>query len=698
MIKTLKTILTASIFTMLILPFVSCEKPVPIEEIVEIISLEASSVTMTSAQVHVKATDDITIHYAYFKSAQEPAEDEKMWLTQSVKDSIAIIQISELDPETAYKVEMYGMSASGKETERHSLTFNTEEVPLDPSISVENIESMATHNSAQVKVSTKDVEKFYYTYYFKDLRPEDEAQIKWVEIATTTGEEDNLVDLSNLTTSTTSDIMYTMEVYAVGGEKTTDPVMVDFYTKKIEMIAISDIEVGTFGASFKFDITLSKELGLCDGVIYKAYLTSRYAENKLSSDIQYGTVKRAYESGEYDLVDSYLLTPNTEYTLAYATAELDEEGKLTKIVGGVKTHEFTTAARQIDENSSAEASLTIPSEGITFNTINYTTHRSDDCVAYYIGSVSDTELAGKTVKDYILENDFLTKSSYKTFLEYSSEHKEYVLVESLDGTLKNLETSTSYNIFTVAISKSGTISKIHSVQVATAGLVFSDKYKLNLTVDPSYTTINVDVDIDTSLGAYYYITNDEKIMNDLTGELALEKLLLETTAGFPDKFTESKVYEVRRLKYNMDYKIYLLPIGNNGEFGEVQSFDFSTKKAEFNSSSTLSYTIVSSEFDQWDAETVKLDITFNGDVVGYYARPIEAYEIDSEITNPTPIDYAEAMFTNGDITSTSGYYYTTSGENTFTLWNTTDNLVLFPMDSNGNLGQPILYLYNNGRA
>ncbi len=678
--------------TALLLTFASCEKAKDVDEPKPVdvpLSVTSTTVTPSTASLEVLTAEGATIFYDNYASTEQPQPQDQWTALETVEGKVTI-ELSGLTENTAYTTEIYSEDAAGNVSEVLKSQYSTTGTPI---VTAETIAEAATPSSAQIKVTTTSVTKLYYAHYFKDQRPAD-GPSTWSELVIEENGE-HTITIEGLTPSIYDNVHYTVEVYGEGGGATSEYVTADFMTLKEEMVYVTDIASSTFGVEFNLRFSHSITAGVAKAVAYKAYTASNFRESTFEGDVSWESTKHAFEDGQFNVADQYLLSPNTEYILAVAPVTTNEQGdKYSVLAGPITTYTFTTADYNFDSGSTASAAVAIDTESITFGEFAYTATRSEECIGYYQGVVESSLLSGTTIKDFVLTDQWLKSSSYKTFYAYDSNIRDYALVSELTNTVRNLEAGTEYTIFTVAISANGQMGEINSEVFTTDALNFDAAFSTNITIDPLYVTANINLDLGTATKAYYFYSSSHNYLEDETGQKALDKLLAETSASFPDVWDENGTYTIQRLDYNTPHRLYILPTGPNGEFGVMQTFDFSTVTSDYSSSATINYTVVSSSLDDWDAQSLNLSIELQNGAVGYYAKSLASYDLTYQGDAPVNTDYANSLFTSGSIISLTSYFYT---ETTLeqTIWETGDALVIIPVDAENKLGAPVVIKHQN---
>ncbi len=303
------------------------------------------------------------------------------------------------------------------------------------------------------------------------------------------------------------------------------------------------------------------------------------------------------------------------------------------------------------------------------NAASLTLASSGSCI-YGIGHVNKNDLSG-TLEEYV--QNVIDTDTWGNNMKLTSG-----LPESYE--LKDLGYSTVYYVYTYSYGADGKVGALQYKEFVTADIVFNSEYTISAeqTSDLSFKSAKFNVTYSSPVAGYAYQVFTKEAFQTSYGGDAVSAAKADMTANAMSTGAELSLFS--ELELGVEQVLVLLPVGEDGSFGQPVSYDILLKEYAITSSATVSLKVNNSSYDSNYNTIGKVTFEHSDNCVGYY------YAI---------IQYSDwNLNKDGDLGLfvVSGYeltYMDNFNEFSYTQDGYRDKpyIVVFPVDSEGKLGQ-----------
>lgn len=558
-------------------------------------------------------------------------------------------------------------------------------VAVMPTISLEVDEEAATATTASVLVTVTNADKFKYTYYVADARPKDE-DIEWTEQRVTALDDEYAVDITELPTP---DAKYTFEAIASRRDTVSEAKTIDFKTTPVPIEPIdSPVEVADLKAGhnmISFTGTFDEEK--CDGYFFAITPAADYDQAKFiegctmhESGMLVNQVVKENDTRIKNF-NSKIPDLNTEYVVALVGAKLTENGVLIETVGDVRELKITTPP---------SAQIGSVDDAVTFEITNLTTIKA--AVKYERAAGSKTE---GFYKGFVLASEVGDKPIDQFAAEWLLSEKvnpwggESPLQISLPDVFfggdvyewdeSELKEGTKYVAFAIAYNEFGMLGKVVSKEFTTKSVVFVDTKGVALTATPGITDCKIDFAYEAGFNRSYYLTGAK---GDYTLEQAKEDLLRNAADGQNEIAEGETSLTITDLSSGQERCVYVLPVNQDGAFGQVELLEFTTETPVFDGTSTVAITLTKKELNpDYGTYNYELGFTYTSTATSCHYVIVTADDAkDKTAQQIFEAIYAGTMW--GSIREASNPTEIVS----FGSWDNGNFIVALPYDADGKLG------------
>lgn len=534
-------------------------------------------------------------------------------------------------------------------------------------------ESIDSYNGSDIPVLTENADTIYYRYSLpQGAYDEINPAAVWHKTAINV-ETDSTVIHIDLEINMEKRVRYVMEAYASitkdKQSKKSEIVSKSFQSVRAHLIEVNNIQAGPAAVMFNADI-LEVE-GKAGGYYYMIYSEGEYKKADFVASSEYAEVITV--SGVQK--QAYNISPNNTYILAVAPVKVgtnDWGGTyITEVFeDDITTTNFTTIPYVLN---TIDATVGVEVASGNYHSITMNVICGANASGFYYGAIKTNLMNGVNIEDYLTKNSWFSThatSNFSSFTDFNGDKQTNVT-----SCIADLSASTEYTVFAVAADIIGTPGKVTSATYTTPALTFNSRASVEVTiVSAEYQSVELSCNFlnGCTKAAYAY-----RLKDSTTDEEGKELVLANAEEDYYCFKGDNVTLENLDIG---DYDLFVLPIDDNGQFGAVQKFAFSTKKVLFTGSAKASATITSTEKGNY-GNIYHISITKGANCDKYL------YGYTYSMGDQSDIEYATTVLMNTYSLMESSKVTT---EYILDAWGDATKFVVIPVDASGNNGTPVI--------
>ncbi len=650
------------------------------------VTVNDSLISQTTASIDVEFADLAELNYSYYlTSDEESAVDTIVEIEEGA--TAYTIELTELTAESDYTISVIGVAASGEQTAAINKTFTTLETYKPAVTKAEIVAGTITENAASIAVTVADADQLFYTIAAENESASDAIEVAIVDNAA-------VVALTELADTTT----YTVVFYATfenGLYKSTE-VEVVFTTLAIEQVepeddasyTVSNLQVTPTSATI--DLAIGED---CEGLIVYADNSEWFNVASITDMITNGYATVITESCTYTMGSYY--TPGT--TCKYIVVEVSDvetttnewgmEATTCTLVGELddyEVYEFTTGQFDMDYvvNNATSNTVKINSNTPDYTqiTIEVTRDGDEEIKSVYCGAVATADLAGTTIGEYLVNNNWFASAYASDFVnEYSG------TIDPLSTTIYNLTADTEYTLFTVPVTTSGKIGTIttEATQTKSVNIVVDETLMPTITIVPGLNSVEITIDFGDCAKVFYeyedkYYSSDYETAKSTIYANVLNNSYVFDSQYYPSPYTHT----ISGLDQSTEYKFWCMGVKADGTYGAVCEYTYTTTGLDWTGTTTAVVTQVSGTIDEYGFADVVFSVDLSDDTTKATLAVVDPEYIYYDI----PANWGKYILEN----TWNNQYLTADGNITVTLYNSNYKLVVVTENANGVYGTPLV--------